>query len=401
MLSISAAFAFVGLASTLVAAAPAGPGGYWSGSADWSASSTYEVAPTYTTSGFPTEVFPDGDKFRYPLSNAFPTPDAQQVNDINNAAHGSQSNNTPPSSISAEGITNLQFIAFNEIFEVAFFTELLQNITNNVDGFEVPDGLSRDFLLDTLIAIQAQEELHALTANGGLVNVAKVSPISPCEYTFPVTTLYDAIALAQTFTDVTLGTLQDVITIFAENNNDDFLRGIASVIGQEGEQNGFFRVLQNKRPSAQPFLTASARDFAFSAINQNFVVPGSCPDVNDHAINLTIFEPLTLVTPPTQAIDQYLTYSFSIEGPTNGTHTYTSTDELSLFLISGQNKPIVEDLENVKNENGVVTFDAPFNVVENLLFGLTIAAVTVGDDFTSVDEVAAATIFGPALIELY
>lgn len=208
-------------------------------------------------------------------------------------------------------------------------------------------------------------------------------------------------AFAQTFTDVTLGTLQDVITIFAENNNDDFLRGIASVIGQEGEQNGFFRILQDKRPSAQPFLTASARDFAFSAINQNFVVPGSCPDVNDHAINLTIFEPLTLVTPPTQAIDQYLTYSFSVESSSNGTHNYTSTEELSLVLISGQNKPIVEDLENVKIENGVVTFDAPFNVVENLLFGLTIAAVTVGDDFTSVDEVADATIFGPALIELY
>jgi hypothetical protein len=331
------------------------------------------------------------------LSNAFPTPDARQIDDINDAAGGTLSNNTPPSNISSEGITNLQVVAFNELFEVAFFTELLFNVTNNVEGYEVPDSFTRDFLIETLITVQAQEELHVLNANGGLQNVAKVSPISPCEYNFPVTNLLDAIALSQKFTDVVLGTLQDVITVFAENGDDDFVRGVASIVGQEGEQNGFYRVLQGKRPSAQPFLTASTRDFAFSALNQDFVVPGTCPDVNDHTINLTIFEPLTLVTPTVLPEDQLLTYSFQ----QNGTDYHGSAKDLQLVLISGQNKPIVSDLQNVVVRDGVVTFEAPFNFDENLLFGLTIAVVTSNNvTFTDVDSVADATLYGPALIEV-
>jgi hypothetical protein len=50
------------------------------------------------------------------------------------------------------------------------------------------------------------------------------------------------------------------------------IRGVASVIGQEGEQNGFFRFKADKIPSAVPFLTTSTREFAFSTLNQNFVL---------------------------------------------------------------------------------------------------------------------------------
>jgi hypothetical protein len=52
---------------------------------------------------------------------------------------------------------------------------------------------------------------------------------------FPITSFDNTIVLAATFTDVVLGTLQDIIEIFVDNNDNVNTRGIASVIGQEGE----------------------------------------------------------------------------------------------------------------------------------------------------------------------
>lgn len=49
----------------------------------------------------------------------------------------------------------LQLIAFNELFEIAFFSELLSNVTNNVPGFEIPNADDRDFALRSLTAILA------------------------------------------------------------------------------------------------------------------------------------------------------------------------------------------------------------------------------------------------------
>lgn len=214
-----------------------------------------------------------------PFSNAgFPDPNAEQLLTIETLAHGTLPNGAPPAMISQQGITNLQLIEFNENFEVAFFGSLLNNVTNNVPGFQVYDVKGRVIVIDALTAILAQEELHALNAEGALKHFGQ-QPILPCKYVFPTTNFQDAIALAATFTDLVLGTLQDVIEIFADNNDNALTRGIASVIGQEGEQEGFFRLARDKKliPSSQPFLTTSTRDFAFSAL-QGFVVPGSCPN---------------------------------------------------------------------------------------------------------------------------
>ena len=399
----TSAYVLIGLATSLVAAAPAGR---FSTSTGISRTTS---APSYTwDTSFPTEVSPDGENFRYPLSNSFPTPSPDQIKDINQAAGGTLSNLSPPAEISADGITNLQFVAFNELFEVAFFTDLLKNVTNNVEGYEVPEGFTREFLIETLATVQAQEELHALNANNGLVKIAKVTPISPCEYVFPVTTFLDAVVLAQTFTDVTLGTLQDIITVFANADDTGFVRGVAAALGNEGEQNGFFRLLQGKRPSAQPFLTASARNLAFSALNQNFVVEGSCPDINAGRIDLRIFEPLTLEQEVVEPRNQLLTFSVEIkssraqgEGQSRAwTSAGGSTDGLRLVLVNGQNKPVVSELENVQIQDDRVTFQAPFNFEDDLLFGLTIAAVVKGDSFANITDVENATVFGPALIEV-
>lgn len=61
----------------------------------------------------------------------------------------------PPANISKAGITNLQLIAFNELFEVAFFKQLLSNITNEVEGFFLSEDDDRDFIVDSLTTILA------------------------------------------------------------------------------------------------------------------------------------------------------------------------------------------------------------------------------------------------------
>jgi len=333
--------------------------------------------------------------FSFPLNNGFPniTNPSSQLTAIEDQAHGQLSNAPPPPTISQDGLNSLRFIAFNELFEVAFFTELIANITNNVQGYET-DSSNRSFLLGAITAVQAQEELHTLNANGALTHFG-AQPILPCEYNFPVSTLDEAIILASTFTDLVLGTLQDVESLFGTDGDDGLIRGVASVIGQEGEQNGFYRILQNKIPSALPFLTTSTREFAFSALNQMFVVPGSCPNID--TIQLPIFQPLTVLTQNIAPKSQNLEFSITV----NGTEHAGDYSHLSVVYINQQNLPVVEPLQSVSVNGNTVTFQAFFPFDQFLMNGLTIAAVThSAGPFASADAVAQATIFGPGLIEI-
>lgn len=336
--------------------------------------------------------------FSFPLANGFPDVPSKQVAAVQDQAHGSLPNGGPPASITPDTLTSLQLIAFNELFEVAFFTELITNITSNLDGYRIQDGATRSFILQTLTAVQAQEELHALNANNAVTHFSQ-KPILPCQYNFPVSNFEDAIALAATFTDVVLGTLQDVVSLFGKDGDSGLIQGVASVIGQEGEQNGYYRSLQGKIPSALPFLTASTREFAFSAINQDFVVPESCPNAN--AIGLPIFSPLAVLTSGVDAAAS-LKIAFSVtanatEFPvTDGATTY------SVVYINQQNTPIVEAIKTIQVSGDVVTFEAAFPYAPGTFGnGLTIAAITKdAGPFASADAVAASTVFGPGLIEI-
>lgn len=225
-----------------------------------------------------------------------------------------------------------------------------------------------------------------MDANNGLKNFG-AEPIEPCTYTFPVSDFYSAIVLASTFTDLVLGTLQDVVEIFARGGDAGLARLIASVIGQEGEQQGWYRLRQGKIPSELPFLTTSDLSFAFTAV-QGFTVPGSCPNI--HLIELQTFHPLTIVTPP---------------GPRTQTITVSWTalpdhaPELSIAYINQLNLPIVEPLHIVSREGDTVVAEALFPYDENELNGLTIVAVTNSSGpFANANAVARSTVFGPGLI---
>jgi hypothetical protein len=75
---------------------------------------------------------------------------------------------------------------------------------------------------------------------------------------------------------------------------------------------------------------------------------------------------------------------------------------LSLVYINQQNNPVVQKLVGAKAVNGTVTFTSPFPYAAGAFGnGLTLAAVALATgDLTSADGVAAATLFGPGIIEI-
>lgn len=208
----------------LAAAAPAAPS--WN---SWGSNPTAPSGPSST--GISAGNLKSGNPFSFPLPNGFPTLSDAAKQEVNILAQGTEPNGGAPT-LTADDLTSFQLIAFNELFEVAFFTDLLYNVTNNVQGFSFQDQAQRQKVISALVAVQAQEELHADNANAVLMANGK-DPIQPCQYKFPTTNLNDAFTLAATFTDVVLGTLQDVQLHLAQNNDDGVVPIIGSVIGQE------------------------------------------------------------------------------------------------------------------------------------------------------------------------
>lgn len=88
----------------------------------------------------------------FPLSDGFPSPSASQLKSISQAAGGYLPNGPLPSKLSDTATVTLQLIALNEIFEVAYFTELVQNITSGVSGYDV--GSNQAFAVKALTAIK-------------------------------------------------------------------------------------------------------------------------------------------------------------------------------------------------------------------------------------------------------
>ena len=91
----------------------------------------------------------------FPLANGFPTPNQGQEQQIFQEARGTLPNGPTPDKISDEGIFSLQVVALNELFEVAFFDQLLYNITNSVPGYQIPDSKKYDFAVKSLTAVRA------------------------------------------------------------------------------------------------------------------------------------------------------------------------------------------------------------------------------------------------------
>lgn len=245
-----------------------------------------------------------------------------------------------------------------------------------------------------------QEELHAINAYNVLTNFKAFAP-PPCSYKFPTSDINSAITLAETFTAFVLGTLQDASQLLATNGDAGPVRSVASVIGQEGEQNGWYRTYLGLKPSEKPFLTTSVAAFAFSKL-QGFV--DSCPfDVTQ--INIPIFPALSVVTGSggldVEAQDQSLAFEADLEGVQDAEkYIGGNGDGLYITYLTGQNLPISVPVTNVSWDGKTIKLEASFPFSANVMEGLSVAALTTKGDFASADDVVAATLAAPGLIQV-
>ena len=120
-------------------------------------------------------------------------------------------------------------------------------------------------------------------------------------------------------------------------------------------------------------------------------MPGSCPNIA--VIGLTAFPALKTETVPGA---ENSTQLFSVNG------TDVTTNGSSVVYISGQNLPVSVPISGVNTQGGTTYFFADFPYDAGFARGLTIGVVVSGaaTQFNSTADVAAATKYGPALIEI-
>jgi hypothetical protein len=240
-----------------------------------------------------------------------------------------------------------------------------------------------------------QEELHVISALEVLNHFNASLIPAPCEYKFPSVDLESALSLAVTFSSVVLGTLASAEKSFADNGDaSGIIRQVASIIGQEGEQTGFYRFMLKRSPSEKPFLTTNTGPFAFSALQQ-FIV--SCP-FDIAAIPIPTFPVLDVMTTP-EAKD--MTLKFSADLSKSGIKVGSISEEnLFITYLTGQQLPISVPISNVQGFGDTITFDAEFPYTENIMDGLSIAALTKASNFADADDIAAETLAAPGLIQV-
>lgn len=90
-----------------------------------------------------------------PTDDGFPNPSAAQLATIEQKADGQLSNAPPPPKLAGSSLTAFQLIAFNENFEVAYFSSLIENVTNNVPGYSLDSPNKNDELLSVLKTVKA------------------------------------------------------------------------------------------------------------------------------------------------------------------------------------------------------------------------------------------------------
>lgn len=148
--------------------------------------------------------------------------------------------------------------------------------------------------------------------------------------------------------------------------------------------------MQQKTPSAAPFLTGGTASFAFTAL-QMFIVPDSCPKPLS-SIDIPTFEALNIINTP---MARNMTLWYAVNGPIDCEHQ-------SVVYISGQNLPLTVPIScPAHSRNSMTRFKAEFPFEAGFANGLTIAAVVNGTGpLLSPDAVAEATVYGPGLIEV-
>ncbi len=195
--------------------------------------------------------------------------------------------------------------------------------------------------------------------------------------------------------------MQDANVIFATDKANDIVRLISSVIGQEGEQNGYYRSTLGSIPSEKPFLTTVPAAFAFSAL-QLFVVPNSCP-FNLSEINLPILPPLATNGGPVAVLepkDQMLSFTANLSDSTKAQQYVNKTSGLYLTYTVGQQIPFSVPATNITWANETISFQANFPYKEYVMDGFSHGALTTTNKSATADAVVDVALAGPAVLQV-
>ena len=98
--------------------------------------------------------------FSFPLSNGFPFPNDTALQELYTTAGGNFTNMPLAPKFDNDSLTSWKLQAFNEFMEVAFFTQLITNITEGIPGYEL-DPESKNYILESLKTIQAVSLISA------------------------------------------------------------------------------------------------------------------------------------------------------------------------------------------------------------------------------------------------
>jgi hypothetical protein len=192
-------------------------------------------------------------------------------------------------------------------------------------------------------------------------------------------------SVAYHFSGLLMGAIPAVITEFGATS--EIVTLFSAVLGQEGQQDGYFRWLRQLVPNENPFLTTSVPAFFYNHILQQYVVPDTCPALLDFLP--TYGKLLALSSPPAR-------------NSTLGFHTTLAnvTADNYIAYMSGQ-KIAVEAITNLTHMHDSTTFEVKFPYDSGFSRGLTIAALVAKKrSFANTSDVAEHTLAGPALIEV-
>ena len=176
----------------------------------------------------------------------------------------------------------------------------------------------------------------------------------------------------------------------------------SSIIGQEGEQNGAYRLYLDRVPSSSPFLTPVPASFAWSAL-QLFTLPDSC-NYSLSKVNLTIFPPLAVNGGPIAVLkpkDQVLSLSANLTS-SKMAKEYVGKDGKGLYatFVSGAQLPASVAARNVKWENSTITFEATFPYKKLVAHGFSHVSLTTMSNISDVDSVPDYTLAAPGVIQV-
>ncbi|KAF7551964.1 hypothetical protein G7046_g7557 [Stylonectria norvegica] len=366
-------------------------------------------------------------------AGGLPVPLNRQIRVISSEAGGKLPKGPLPKNLSKKGIAAFQLILLNEFFEVAYFEALRKNVTKKRTGFELgyetalrTNGTRYENnqtraeirMEQNLNVLLNQEKMHAIAAQQVLKANHAVRP-PPCRYRCHVNNLEEALRHAETFTAVGMGVLQTVSVILSEENQSDVVRILSSIIGQEGEQNGYFRELLGYVPTEAPFLTNVPLEYAYSVLQRYTLQCSYTKTKIEDDFTMTKFptldvedqEILTMTANETslkfvasldhEAIKKLDQLNISQARPVPGQLTFPvplPKDKLFMTYLNGQRMHSV-DLEEGSLNDSILTTKASFPCKKENWRGLTIAALTTTNKFADYDELVNNTIAGPGLIQ--